>query len=60
VSRREFDPASLVAGLAVSGLGVILLLDQVGAIDLRFGYLAPALLAVVGSILLAIGLTGPR
>ena len=60
MSRREFDPASLVAGLAVSGLGVILLLDQVDAIDLRFGYLAPALLAVVGSILLAIGLTGPR
>ena len=58
--RRDFDPASLVAGLVVSALGVILLLDQVDAIDLRFGYLAPALLAVVGSILLAVGLTGRR
>jgi len=60
MSRRGFDPASLVAGIAVSALGVVLLLDQVDAIDLGFGYLAPALLAVVGSILLAVGLTGRR
>jgi hypothetical protein len=57
---RRFDPASLVAGLAVSGLGVLLLLDQVDAIDLPFGYLVPAVLAVVGAILLAVGLTGRR
>jgi hypothetical protein len=56
----RFDPASLVAGLAVCGLGVLLLLDQVDAIDLRFGYLLPALLGVVGAILLAVGLTGRR
>jgi flagellar biosynthesis protein FliQ len=60
MSRRDFDPASLVAGLVVSALGVMLLLDQVDAIDLSFGYLVPALLAVVGSILLAAGLTGRR
>jgi hypothetical protein len=60
MSRRGFDPASLVAGLVVSGLGVILLLDQLDAIDLSFGYLAPALIAVVGAILLAVGLTGER
>ena len=60
MSGRGFDPASLVAGLAVSGLGTVLLLDQVDALDLRFGYLAPALLAVVGSVLLAIGLSGRR
>jgi flagellar biosynthesis protein FliQ len=60
MSRRDFDPASLVAGLVVSALGVVLLLDQVDAIDLSFGYLVPALLAVVGSILLAAGLTGRR
>jgi hypothetical protein len=57
---REFDPASLVAGLAVSGLGVLLLLDQVDAINLRFGYFLPAILGVVGTILLAVGLTGRR
>ena len=60
MSDRRFDPASLVAGLAVSGLGTVLLLDQVDALDLSFGYLAPALLAVVGSVLLAIGLSGRR
>ena len=57
---RGFDPASLVAGLAVSGLGVLLLLDQVNTLDLSFGYLFPALLGVVGAIMLAAGLTGRR
>ena len=37
MTPREFDPASLVAGLVVCGLGVLLLLDQVDAVDLRFG-----------------------
>jgi hypothetical protein len=60
VTGRGFDPASLVAGLAVSGFGVLLLLDQVDAIDLRFGYFFPAILGVVGAILLAVGLTGRR
>jgi len=60
MSDRRFDPASLVAGLAVTALGTLLLLDQVDALDLSFGYLAPALLAVVGSVLLAIGLSGRR
>jgi hypothetical protein len=60
VTGRRFDPASLVAGLAVSGLGVLLLLDQVDAVDLRFGYFFPAIIGVVGAILLAVGLTGRR
>ena len=60
MSGRRFDLASLVAGLALSALGVVLLLDQVDAIELSFGYLVPALLAVVGSIVLAVGLSGPR
>jgi hypothetical protein len=60
MSGRDFDPASLASGLVVAALGVVLLLDQVGTIDLSFGYLAPALLAVVGSILLALGLAGRR
>ena len=60
MTPRDFDPASLVAGLAVSGLGVLLLLDQVDALDLRFGYFLPAILGVVGAILLAVGLTGRR
>ena len=60
MSRDNFDPASLVAGLAVCALGVLLLLDQTEAIDLRFGYLWPALLATIGAILLAVGLAGKR
>ena len=48
---RNFDPASLAAGLAISALGVLLLLDQTDTIDLRFGYLWPALLGTIGLIL---------
>lgn len=54
---RRFDPASLVAGLAVIALGLVLLLDRVEALDLRFDYLWPVLLGTVGAILLASGLT---
>ena len=60
MSGRRFDPASLVAGLVVIAFGTLLLLDQVDALELRFGYLVPALLATVGAILLAVGLTGRR
>jgi hypothetical protein len=57
---RRLDRTSLVAGLAIAVAGLVLLLDQAGAIDLRFGYAAPLLIAVVGAILLAAGLEGPR
>jgi len=60
VSPRGFDPASLVAGLVVCGLGTLLLLDQLDVLRLSFGYIAPALLATVGAILLAAGLAGRR
>jgi hypothetical protein len=39
------------------GLGSVLLLDRLEAVDLRFGYLWPALLAALGAILLASGLS---
>jgi hypothetical protein len=55
VSR--FDWTSLTGGLVLIGLGSLLLFDRSGAIDLRFGYLWPALLAAVGAILLASGLS---
>ena len=57
---RGFDPASLVAGLAVSGLGVLLLLDQLDALDLTFGYLGPLLLGVLGVVLVAYGMASRR
>ena len=55
MSRRP-DTVSLVAGIALSLLGVILLLDQSGSIELRFDYAAPAVLGVAGVILLVSGL----
>jgi hypothetical protein len=55
--RAALDVTSLVAGLVVAALGALLLLDRLGAIDLGFGYLAPALIATVGAILLASGLS---
>jgi Domain of unknown function (DUF5668) len=54
---RRVDWASLTAGLVVIGLGVLLLLDRLDTLDLRFGYLWPALLAAVGAIVLALGLS---
>jgi hypothetical protein len=58
--RRSPDVASVVAGACVIALGVMLLLDAAGTIDLRFRVLGPALLGAMGAILLASGLTRPR
>ena len=58
--KRDVDRVSIVAGLAVGGLGVVLLLDRTGVIELKFGYGLPAILACVGVILLAAGLDGGR
>lgn len=57
VSRHDVDLGSLVAGLVLIGFGTLLLLDRGDALDLRFGYLWPSLLATIGAILLALGLT---
>jgi hypothetical protein len=58
--RGRADRVSIVAGLAICGLGVVLLLDRTGVIEMQFGYGLPAILACVGAILLAAGLEGPR
>lgn len=55
--RRPPDLASVVSGLAVTALGVLLLLDQTDVLQVRFDYLGPAILAVVGTALLAAGLS---
>ena len=54
---RGPDWASLAAGLVLIGLGGLFLLDRVETLDLRFGYLWPALLAAIGAIVLASGLS---
>jgi len=58
VSR--LDRTSLVAGLVTTVLGLLFLLDRVEALDIRFGYGLPLLIAAVGAILLTAGLEGPR
>jgi len=58
--RQGTDRVSIVAGLAIGGLGVVLLLDRLGVYDLKFGYTLPAILACVGVILLVAGLDGGR
>jgi hypothetical protein len=60
VPRRQLDVPSLVGGLALAGFGTLLLLDQLDVLDLRFGYLWPAVTATVGAILLASGLSRDR
>jgi hypothetical protein len=59
-ARPGFDPASLVSGVIVIVLGLVLLLDQAGVLDVRWDYMLPLVLAAAGGILLACGLTGPR
>jgi hypothetical protein len=59
VTRRP-DPTSVVAGIAVLALGVLLLLDAGGALELRLGVLGPVGCAAAGAILLASGLTRRR
>ena len=58
--RRRVDRTSRAAGGVVTAVAVVLLLDRTGAIDLRFGYGLPLLIAAVGAILLVAGLDGPR
>ena len=52
--------ASLVGGLALLALGILLVLDAQGTLDLGFAYVGPALLGVVGATLLASGLSSRR
>lgn len=56
----RLDRTSLVAGTVITLTGALLLLDRLDAIDVRFGYGLPLLIAVVGAILLAAGLEGRR
>jgi hypothetical protein len=54
------DLTSLVAGACVLALGLLLLLDGTGALDLRLAAFGPAVCAAIGAILLASGMTRPR
>jgi hypothetical protein len=54
---ERLDIVSMVAGVVIVVLGIAVLLDRTGVLDLRFAELAPIMLAVVGAILLVSGLT---
>jgi peptidoglycan/LPS O-acetylase OafA/YrhL len=58
MSREVRDPVSLVAGVTFLALGVLLVLDQAGALDLTFGWIGAVLAAALGVILVASGLSG--
>lgn len=51
---------SLIAGLVLVLLGVVLLLDSAGTLDLTFGSMAPIAFGAVGAILLTSGLSRGR
>lgn len=53
---RRADLATLVSGIAVVLFGAVLLLDEVEALRLDFGSLAPVVLSVVGTILFVCGM----
>jgi len=54
------DVTSIVSGLCVIALGVLLLLDANGTVDLSFAVLGPVACASLGAMLLASGMTRPR
>ncbi len=54
--RRRPNWVALVAGAALVAVGVLLVLNADGTIDLRFAYTAPVLVAGIGAVLLASGL----
>jgi drug/metabolite transporter (DMT)-like permease len=58
--RRPPNIMVLLCGIAVLVLGVLLVLNAGGTIDLRFAYTVPVLVAALGAILLASGLASRR
>lgn len=59
--RREVrDLVSLVAGAVFLAVGVLLVLDQAGAVELTLGWVGAVMAAALGAILVASGLTEPR
>jgi hypothetical protein len=53
---RSPNLTALMTGIALVALGVLLVLDADGSIDLGFAYMTPVLVGALGAILLAGGL----
>ncbi len=58
--RAPLDVGALVAGLVITGLGVVLLLHFLDVFTLDFGTTWPIMLGAAGAILVALGLSGSR
>ena len=54
----RFDPVCLGAGAALILVGVLIVLDSAGTLSVPPGWMAVALTAAVGAILLLSGLVG--
>jgi hypothetical protein len=54
------DRVSLWSGVIVVAIGVLLLLDAAGALDISLGWTAVALTAAVGGVLVVTGLANGR
>ena len=54
---RGPDIPALVAGLAITAFGMVILLDNLDALELTFASLGPIVCSVAGAILLAVGLS---
>lgn len=52
----KVDPISLGSGVIVAALGLLVLLDSSGAVDVTLGWIAVVLTGAVGAILLLSGL----
>jgi hypothetical protein len=57
---RRPNVTALMTGIAILVLGVLLVLDADGSIDLGFAYTAPVVVGALGAVLLAGGLAGRR
>jgi hypothetical protein len=57
---RPRSLTALVTGVALVLLGLAVVLDDAGEIDLEFAYAGPSILAALGAILLASGLSSRR
>ena len=53
----QIDRVALVAGLLVVALGVVLLLDAGGTVDLGLAVIGPIAAFVCGAVLLTLGLS---
>ncbi len=60
MSARPPSVTALTAGLTIFALGVLLVLDRGGRVDLGFAFLGPALIAALGLVLLVSGLAHHR